>query len=91
MTLPKLYPIIDVEVCARAGWAPRDLARACLAGGARLLQLRAKDLGGAAFVELAIAIVQDARGVDGQVIINDRADIAAVSGAAAVAGAANPR
>jgi thiamine-phosphate pyrophosphorylase len=84
VNLPKLYAIVDVEVSARAGWAPRDLARAYLAGGARLLQLRAKDLAGAAFLELATAIVQDARDVDGQVIINDRADIAVLSGAAGV-------
>ena len=84
MNLPKLYAIVDVEVCARVGWAPRDLARAYLSGGARLLQLRAKDLGGAAFLALATAIVGDARESGGQVIINDRADIAALSGAAGV-------
>ena len=84
MSLPKLYAIVDVDVCARVGWVPRELARAYLAGGARLLQLRAKDLGGAAFLELATAMVGDTRRVDGQVIINDRADIAARSGAAGV-------
>ncbi|HUE89572.1 MAG TPA: thiamine phosphate synthase [Vicinamibacterales bacterium] len=84
MSLPTLYAIVDVDACARAGWAPRDLARACLAGGARLLQLRAKELGGAAFLELATALVDDARRVGGRVIVNDRADIAALSGAAGV-------
>lgn len=85
MNLPRLYAIVDVEVCARAGREPRDLARAYLSGGARLLQLRAKDLGGAAFLALATAIVDDAReAAGGQVIINDRADIAALSGAAGV-------
>lgn len=84
MNLPKLYAIVDVEVCARVGWAPRDLARAYLSGGARLLQLRAKDLGGAAFLALATAIVGDGQESGGQVIINDRADIAALSGAAGV-------
>ncbi len=84
MNLPKLYAIVDVEVCARAGWAPRDLARAYLSGGARLLQLRAKGLGGAAFLSLATAMVEDAREAGGQLIVNDRADIAALSGAAGV-------
>jgi len=84
VNLPKLYAIVDVEVCARVGWAPRDLARAYLSGGARLLQLRAKDLGGAAFLALATAIVGDGQESGGQVIINDRADIAALSGAAGV-------
>ena len=78
---PKLYAIVDVDVCARVGWQPRELARAYLTGGARLLQLRAKNLGGAAFLDLARAVVSDARGVDGKVIINDRADLAALSGA----------
>ena len=80
----KLYAIVDVDVCARVGWRPRDLARAYLTGGARLLQLRAKNLGGAAFLDLARAMVSDARGVDGKVIINDRADITVLSGAAGV-------
>jgi len=84
VSLPKLYAIVDAELCARGGWAPRELAQAYLAGGARLLQLRAKDLGGAAFLELATAMVNDARQVDGRVIINDRADIAVLSGAAGV-------
>jgi thiamine-phosphate pyrophosphorylase len=80
----KLYAIVDVDVCARVGWQPCDLTRAYLAGGARLLQLRAKNLGGAAFLDLARAMVSDAKGVDGKVIINDRADIAVLSGAAGV-------
>ena len=43
------------SVCARAGWTPRDLARAYLAGGARLLQLRAKRLAGGGLLDLASA------------------------------------
>jgi thiamine-phosphate pyrophosphorylase len=81
LSLPRLYPIVDVEVAARAGWAPRDLARAYLAGGARLLQLRAKALEGAAFLDLAHALVSDARAAGARVVINDRADIARLAGA----------
>jgi thiamine-phosphate pyrophosphorylase len=84
LPLPKLYAIVDVEMCARRGWAPQALAHAYLTGGARLLQLRGKDLGGAAFLELARAMVEEARRVDGHVIVNDRADIAVLSGAAGV-------
>jgi thiamine-phosphate pyrophosphorylase len=68
----------------RAGWAPRDLARAYLAGGARFLQVRAKALPSGPFLELADAIVRDARSADALVVINDRADLAALSGAAGV-------
>jgi thiamine-phosphate pyrophosphorylase len=82
--LPKLYAIVDVEVAGRAGWSPRDLARAYLAGGARLLQLRAKTLDGGPFLELAAAMVEDARTVAAQVVVNDRADIARLAAAGGV-------
>jgi thiamine-phosphate pyrophosphorylase len=77
--LPRLYAIVDVDVCARAGWAPRDLARAYLSGGARLLQLRAKSLDGGAFLEVADAMVTDARKAGAQIVVNDRADLAMLS------------
>ena len=67
-----------------AGWRPRDLARAYLTGGARLLQLRAKTLASGEFLDLAEAIVEDARAASADVIINDRADIALLSHAAGV-------
>jgi thiamine-phosphate pyrophosphorylase len=69
---------VDVEVCARAGRAPLDVARAFLAGGARLLQLRCKSWGSGAFLDLAAAVVADAATVGATVIVNDRADVAAL-------------
>jgi len=82
--LPILNAIVDVEAAERCGWTPTDLARALLAGGARFLQLRAKGLTGAAFLDTAKAIVELARPFDAMVIVNDRADIARLSGAAGV-------
>jgi thiamine-phosphate pyrophosphorylase len=79
--LPILNAIVDVEAAERFGWTPTDLARAFLAGGARFLQLRAKHLAGAAFLDTAKAIVELARQFDAMVIVNDRADIARLSGA----------
>jgi thiamine-phosphate pyrophosphorylase len=76
--------ICDAEVCARAGWTLRDLASACLDGGARFLQLRAKQMGGNAFLEHASAIVGRAAQAGAVVLINDRADVARLSGAAGV-------
>jgi thiamine-phosphate pyrophosphorylase len=71
-------------VAARAGWALTDLAEACMAGGARWLQLRAKTLSGGAFLETATRL-QDLAGANGvQLIVNDRADVARLSGAAGV-------
>ncbi len=80
--LPKLYAIVDVDVAARAGWAPQDLGQAYLGGGARLLQLRAKSLASGPFLDLAQAMADDARRAGATLVINDRADIAALTGAA---------
>lgn len=74
--IPPLYVIVDADVAARAGWTPLDLAGACLAGGARLLQLRAKPLASGPLLELAAAVVARARAAGAAVIVNDRADLA---------------
>lgn len=84
MELPRLYAIVDVGACARAGRAPRDLTRACLEAGVRLLQLRAKDLSGGAFVDLAHVLQADVAEAGARLVINDRADVAAIVGAAGV-------
>jgi thiamine-phosphate pyrophosphorylase len=76
-----LYPIVDVEVAERAGWRPIDLAAAFLAGGATFLQLRAKTLAGATFLEMAFAIATVAHEAGARLIVNDRADIAKLAGA----------
>jgi thiamine-phosphate pyrophosphorylase len=75
----RLYAIVDCDVCARENRAPLDVARALLSGGARLLQLRCKSMPSGEFLDLAIAAVEAAAGAT--VIINDRADVAALSGA----------
>jgi thiamine-phosphate pyrophosphorylase len=74
-----LYAIVDADVCARAGRAPVDVARAFLSAGARLLQLRCKSWGSAAFLDLANTVIEDANRADAAVIVNDRADVAALS------------
>jgi thiamine-phosphate pyrophosphorylase len=66
-------------VCVREGRAPVDVARAFLSAGAKLLQLRCKSWGSAAFLDLAAAVVADANRVGAVVIVNDRADVAALS------------
>lgn len=82
--LPRLYVVCDVDACAGAGWTPVDFAVACLDAGARLIQLRAKNLPGNAFLDIAAAVVDAARSTGAAVIVNDRADIAAASGAGGV-------
>ena len=75
---------MDVEVASRAAWRPVDLAHAYLDGGATLIQVRAKQLDSSAFLDLADSIVDLGRSYNAAIIINDRADIALMSGAAGV-------
>jgi thiamine-phosphate pyrophosphorylase len=57
------------------------LADAYLAGGARFIQIRAKQAPGAAFLAMCQAIVERARPAGAMVIVNDRADISRLAGA----------
>ena len=78
-SLPKLYAIVDADTCAAAGRAPIDVARAFLGAGARVLQLRFKGMAGGAFLDLARTILEDANLAGATIIINDRADVTALS------------
>ena len=82
--LSVLHAIVDVDVAARAGWTPIDLARGFLDGGARVLQLRAKDLPSGVFLDLSDAFVALAGEYGAEIIVNDRIDVARLSGAAGV-------
>ena len=82
--LPPLHAILDVDAAERAGWAPLDLGRAFIDGGARLVQVRAKQLASGAFLDLCDDMVDAASPLGGGVIVNDRVDIARMSGAAGV-------
>jgi thiamine-phosphate pyrophosphorylase len=61
-----------------------DFAEACLDGGARLLQVRAKRASGRDLLEWVTAVGDLARAVDARVIVNDRADVARAARAAGV-------
>ena len=79
--LSRLCAIVDVAACELCGRQPLDLVRACLAGGARFLQLRAKELGSGAFLELARTATALAHAAGAVLIVNDRADLARLAGA----------
>jgi thiamine-phosphate pyrophosphorylase len=81
---PFLYAIIDTTLCAARGFDARMVAEACLAGGAPVLQVRDKRGASGAFLTLTRRIVASASAHDAAVIVNDRADIARLSGAAGV-------
>lgn len=68
-------------MCAATGRATEDVARAFLAAGARVMQLRCKGMASGAFLDLANRILEDSRAAGGTLIINDRADVVALSGA----------
>lgn len=70
-----------MEVCARSGQAPFDVVRAFLSAGVRLIQLRAKTWDSGAFLDLALASVAEAAAAEATIVVNDRADIAALSAA----------
>lgn len=63
------------------GLEPLHVADACLRGGARLLQVRAKSQDSGPLFTLAGQVARNARQHAARVIVNDRADIAALSGA----------
>src|SRR4030095_1155107 len=77
--IPSLHAILDVEASARAGWDALDLAQAFLDGGAPLIQIRAKQLASAPFLDLCDAAVKAAEGYRVPIIVNDRADPALMS------------
>jgi thiamine-phosphate pyrophosphorylase len=82
--LPALTAIVDADVTAAHGWTVPDAARACLNGGAGLLQVRAKHAPSGALLAWCDEIVAAAAPFGAAVVVNDRADIARMSGAGGV-------
>ena len=74
--LPRLYPILDIDLCRERRLEPLAVLAAFLAGGATFLQLRDKSRSTAARLALADAVVAQARAAGARVIVNDRADVA---------------
>lgn len=77
-----LYPIVDNLGDTRRTHA--DIAAAMLGGGARLLQLRVKNLTTREFVEIARQVKRMTDTAGAALVINDRADIAALVDATGV-------
>jgi thiamine-phosphate pyrophosphorylase len=79
-----LYVICDADACERAGWTLADFASACLDGGARLLQVRAKHVTARWLLDTTMEIVKRAVPSGALVVVNDRADVARLAGAGGV-------
>ena len=82
--LPPLYAIVDAGQAARHGWTVPDLAAAYFDGGARLVQLRAPGVASGMIDRWCDAVVARAARYGAAVIVNDRADVARLGGAAGV-------
>ena len=82
--LPPVYAIVDANLAARHGWTVPDLAAAYLDGGARLLQLRAQDVASGVLEGWCDAVVARASRYGAAILVNNRADIARLCGAAGV-------
>lgn len=82
--LSPLVAIVDADVAGRASCNPVSLGEQFLAGGARLLQIRAKHASGRELLEWADALVARAAAVGGSLVVNDRADIALAARASGV-------
>lgn len=79
--LPAFYPIVDAEIAEAHGWTIPDLGGALFDGGATLVQLRCSHYSLAKFLACADDLVARASRYGAQVIINDRIDVATMSGA----------
>jgi thiamine-phosphate pyrophosphorylase len=80
--LPRFYPILDPEIAARHGVDPVAAAEQIIEGGAKILQFRHKGFfSREVFAQLdRIAVLCRDAGV--LFVVNDRADLAAITGAA---------
>ncbi len=74
----KLYVLITSSICTGSA---RETARAAIAGGADVLQLREKDVSDAQFLALAAEMRELADETGRIFIVNDRPDIASLVGA----------
>lgn len=79
--LPRLYPILDTDLCRERALDPLAILDAFLEGGANLLQIRDKTSSTSSRLAFADAAIERAHAVGARIIINDRADIARLSGA----------
>jgi thiamine-phosphate pyrophosphorylase len=84
LVLPAFYPILDVDIARARALDPVAVVDGWLGAGVRLVQLRAKSLGGAAYLDLADRCARLAVAAGAVFIVNDRVDVARLSGAAGV-------
>lgn len=82
MTLPRLYPILDTETAARRGIDAVNAAARILEGGARILQFRHKGFWSREIFGAMERVAELCTKAGVQFVVNDRADLARLMGAA---------
>jgi len=82
--LSPLTAIVDDDAATRAGRSVLDVAAEFFAAGATFVQLRAKRRSSAWLLETAEQLVVMGTSIEARVIVNDRADVARLAGAAGV-------
>jgi len=80
VNLPRLYAILDAELLARRGVSIADCAQAMRDAGVRLLQYRDKQALPQEILHNAEIIKNIFEGTDCVLILDDRADVAAIAG-----------
>lgn len=78
---PRLYAILDIDLLERRHLAPLDVLDVWLDAGIDLVQLRAKTMAAGAMLVLADEMAARCRRRGARFIVNDRADVARMSGA----------
>ena len=73
-SLPRLLIITDRNATGERSLV--DVVRGALAGGARLIQLREKELDGGPLLELARSLVAQCERYEARLLVNDRIDVA---------------
>jgi len=75
---PRVYPIVDTTALSRKGRNPLFFTEALLEGGARLVQLRHKGHYSRQMFETATVMAALCTRAGARLVVNDRADIAAL-------------
>ena len=77
-----LIVITDREILSQAsGWKLKDAVRAAAMGGATMIQLREKNIGGVEMIRLADELREALEGTGCAFTVNDRVDVAMACGA----------
>lgn len=82
LRLPAFYPVLDTELLSRRGISPVQAADAILDAGARILQFRHKPFFSREVFDRATQVAELCRAAGALFVVNDRAEIAVLLGAA---------